>query len=368
MKTRRLDLWTVASAAIMFAAVCGGALAAAYGDWTVQDSNGHVEYATVNAQGDAFRMDCDAGATGTGGASASLTINGQTPPPGSIAKINVTGLGDDPAEFRFSVGESGQITTNCRECADNYLAMWRALRRGYDVIVTLEDGTTSTFSLKGTTNALAEKACVPDFYRIAAVDETASGKQAEFSGASKLVIVQQLRDSCKARWADDQERQLYCLRLQFSALDELSDVVKTYRGNAAAERIIGDCAAKSKDEATGSTDYEIALSCAKKQIDVLPTGSLPDGAAMNSMAGTEAGDQQPAPETVISTETEPDAGTPTASQPRQATAADSADTGETNSANRRSDKCLGAARPQWYTNEQGRRKYRCVVPGRIKLR
>ena len=364
----RVGFWSVASAAMMSAAIGGGALAAAYGDWTVRDSNGHVEYATVNAQGDAFRMDCDAGATGTGGASASLTVNGQTPPLGSIAKINVTGLGDDPAEFRFTVGEGGRIATNCRECADNYLSMWRALRRGYDAIVTLEDGATSTFSLKGTTSALAEEACVPDFYRIAAVDETASGTQAEFSGASKLVVVQKLRDSCKAKWADDPERQLYCLRVQFGALDELSEVVKTFKGNAAAERNIGDCAAKSKDEATGSTDYEIALSCTKEQIDTLPTGSLPDNAAMSPMAGSKVGDQRPAPETVTARETVPEAGATTASKPRKASAADSADAGETNGTIGRSDKCLGVARPEWYTNEQGRRKYRCVVPGKMEHR
>lgn len=26
-------------------------------------------------------------------------------------------------------------------------------------------------------------------------------------------------------------------------------------------------------------------------------------------------------------------------------------------------KCLGEARPRWYTNAEGRRKYRCVIPG-----
>lgn len=26
-------------------------------------------------------------------------------------------------------------------------------------------------------------------------------------------------------------------------------------------------------------------------------------------------------------------------------------------------KCLGDAKPKWYTNEEGRRKYRCVLPG-----
>jgi hypothetical protein len=26
-------------------------------------------------------------------------------------------------------------------------------------------------------------------------------------------------------------------------------------------------------------------------------------------------------------------------------------------------KCLGEAKPKWYTNEEGRRKYRCVLPG-----
>ncbi len=29
--------------------------------------------------------------------------------------------------------------------------------------------------------------------------------------------------------------------------------------------------------------------------------------------------------------------------------------------------CLGAARPAWYTNKDGRRKYRCVLPGKSKL-
>lgn len=32
-----------------------------------------------------------------------------------------------------------------------------------------------------------------------------------------------------------------------------------------------------------------------------------------------------------------------------------------------SGQCLGEAKPAWYTNKDGRRKFRCVVPGKTKL-
>ena len=39
------------------------------------------------------------------------------------------------------------------------------------------------------------------------------------------------------------------------------------------------------------------------------------------------------------------------------------ETDKTKTASKPASKCLGEAKPKWYTNKEGRRKYRCVLPG-----
>lgn len=54
-------------------------------------------------------------------------------------------------------------------------------------------------------------------------------------------------------------------------------------------------------------------------------------------------------------------------RPTQVAALDSAPPKSQRTARAKSGECMGEARPAWYTNKDGRRKYRCVKPGKTKL-
>jgi hypothetical protein len=73
----------------------------------------------------------------------------------------------------------------------------------------------------------------------------------------------------------------------------------------------------------------------------------------------------PAEETVTAAEAPAQAEKP--AKPKNAetkkAGAKKSETEETKTASKPASKCLGEAKPKWYTNDEGRRKYRCVLPG-----
>ena len=157
---------------------------------------------------------------------------------------------------------------------------------------------------------------------------------------------------------------------------------------------------------TGSLP-ETAPSAAKPMVKVFrpkPVASSTTGSPVAKKVPVQSGPPQPVPETVVAVEeppqiepassgpdqlvekqpnaagglatTEPQAAAETmpetdpspAPEPRVADRAASADGGTEETTRHRNDKCLGAARPHWYTNKAGKRRYRCVIPGKTQLR
>lgn len=102
-------------------------------------------------------------------------------------------------------------------------------------------------------------------------------------------------------------------------------------------------------------------------LPAVPPAALAAGAAQSPAAEPERADAvAPAAETE---QAEAPAEPEEAAKPKKAEAkkpaAKKKDDGEAQTAAeaKMASKCRGEAKPKWYTNEEGRRKYRCVLPG-----
>lgn len=119
--------------------------------WVSGFAMGTVEASIDDGMGSSLTMSCQDGTNGQ----VYLNLSGQ--PATGVVRFDVGGqIFELPALY-----EGGRLNVECRACADNYTALWTALRSGTQVIVS--DATNEAIlSLEGSSNALSPEPCIPD--------------------------------------------------------------------------------------------------------------------------------------------------------------------------------------------------------------
>ena len=70
----------------------------------------------------------------------------------------------DDNRFEMTVwADGGRLNLDCRVCADNYTALWQALRSGSNLIIT-QGSNQARFSLRGSATALDPVPCLPEVW------------------------------------------------------------------------------------------------------------------------------------------------------------------------------------------------------------
>jgi hypothetical protein len=118
-----------------------------------------LEYWVKNKSNDTFMLTCDVGSAAADGPGAMISINKKDPPAQSTVTIRTQGK-----NYQLFFDKSGKLNTDCHSCADNWVHLWSAIRRGKTMKVTYPHGEAATFSLQGASKALPKKACTPQFY------------------------------------------------------------------------------------------------------------------------------------------------------------------------------------------------------------
>jgi hypothetical protein len=102
----------------------------------------------------------------------------------------------------------------------------------------------------------------------------------------------------------------------------------------------------------------------KQQIAAEPTAADTAPSSADPVMAAEAPASAEEPAKAKTAEEPAEAKTAEAKKPDvKKTGAKKAETGKAKTAAKTPSKCLGEAKPKWYTAEDGRRKYRCVLPG-----
>ena len=130
---------------------CGQQAASSEGVWVSGFAMGVVEASIDEGIGSSLTMSCQNGMNGQ----VYLNLSGQ--PATGVVRFDVDGqIFELPAW-----AEGGRLNTECRACADNYMALWEALRSGTQVIVS--DATNEAIlSLNGSADALSPEPCMPE--------------------------------------------------------------------------------------------------------------------------------------------------------------------------------------------------------------
>ena len=129
-----------------------GSATAPTNEWVQGFGMGVTESWTRDSDGNYILFACTNGSNGT------LHVNFRgAPATGDQISFNVDG-----EEFNLPLWpDGGRANVECRVCADNYTALWTALRAGNQV--TISDGLNeSVLSLKGSASALDPEPCIPE--------------------------------------------------------------------------------------------------------------------------------------------------------------------------------------------------------------
>lgn len=127
------------------------------GRWRSGFGQGTLEYGIKNdsAGSDEIYIACSETST-----MMYFSIGGAEPPASSQVILTI---GND--EFQILTNEKGIGVTDCHVCADNFDALWPALRSGSVVWVSYQDGKRTKFTLDGSSKALPPERCKADFWR-----------------------------------------------------------------------------------------------------------------------------------------------------------------------------------------------------------
>jgi hypothetical protein len=134
---------------------CGsGSATAPANEWVQGFGMGVTESWTRDSDRNYIGFACTNGSNGT----LHVSFRG-APATGDEISFNVDG-----EEFNLPLWpEDGRANVECRVCADNYTALWTALRAGSQVKVS--DGVSeAVLSLKGSASALDPEPCIPEGY------------------------------------------------------------------------------------------------------------------------------------------------------------------------------------------------------------
>lgn len=130
---------------------CGQQSTSAGNVWVSGFAMGVVEASTEDSKGNSLTMSCQDGMNGR----VYLTLSGQP------ATGDVRFLVDGQSYELSAWADGGRLNVECRACADNYMALWVALRAGKQL--TVSDGTNEAIlSLNGSADALSPDPCMPE--------------------------------------------------------------------------------------------------------------------------------------------------------------------------------------------------------------
>lgn len=120
--------------------------------WVSSYRMGWLEAGTRDNAGNEIFFACQDGYNGQ----LSIQLNGGPLPHGDVEFIVDTDV------ISMSMMPDGvTVRTDCRVCAENYKALWRAIAAGNRLTVNTSDARTAVFSLKGSKAALATEICEP---------------------------------------------------------------------------------------------------------------------------------------------------------------------------------------------------------------
>lgn len=119
--------------------------------WVSGFAMGVTEASTSDGKGNSLTMSCQDGMNGQ----IYLTLDGQ-PAMGDV-RFDVDGQSFELSSW----AERGRLNVECKACADNYMALWEALRAGSQVTITAANRQ-ATLSLDGSADALSPEPCVPE--------------------------------------------------------------------------------------------------------------------------------------------------------------------------------------------------------------
>jgi hypothetical protein len=126
------------------------------GDWIAVESAGVTAYATRGSSDSRVEIRCDVARTDDFSATGiAVELNGLVAPSNADVRFDVDG---EVITFKFAPAGSPSFS-DCPDCAARFDALWRRIRAGSRLMVTYSDGTTATFSLRGTARLLPTEPC-----------------------------------------------------------------------------------------------------------------------------------------------------------------------------------------------------------------
>ena len=138
-------------------AISSPALAEPVGRWLSGFGQGTFEYGIKN---DSVGSDEVYIACAEDNTYISFTVGGVSPRQGSNIIMTI-----GPDEFVVMAGKNGYFQTASHVDADNFHALWDAMRAGQNLRVRLSTGQSTNFTLKGAAKVLPKAPCKTDFAR-----------------------------------------------------------------------------------------------------------------------------------------------------------------------------------------------------------
>ena len=238
--------------------VAGPALAQQSGTkWRERQQDGVVEYLTENSSGDSFMLSCKAGGHSSL-ASGRIVIGGTGPGKKGSIKVSIDGVG-----LNVAVGQDAGMTTGCLTCAENYVAMWTALRTGYDLEVQFQDGRNAKFSLEGSGTVLPELPCMPG--NNLAQNAPLPRKKPNLDATPAIARCQELA-------GENPDEQKKCMFGQIEAIGEVVTLSNDFVGSQVYALIFDSCQfEQAPDGSEFFSDWRALHDCLKRSISTTAT-------------------------------------------------------------------------------------------------
>lgn len=233
-----------------------------FGHWNAGGGQGVAEYWTENTDGSRFMLTCD-GNAGLGHPAhpnhAGWSVDGIHTPKNSSITVAIDGR-----TYQLFTDDAGDATTKSRIVADNYIALWAALRKGSEAIVTAQNGKSVAFSLEGSGKALPAAPCTPDHYFKASQQATTAAPSPNTPSSGQDEIISELKRICREKWGTDYEMIEYCQGKQMKALVNLGGLLESFSKGSAQRDILNRCL--DKWEKGKGSDWETVEYCYGRQL------------------------------------------------------------------------------------------------------
>ena len=121
--------------------------------WTFTEISGVRRFMAETDKGDRFAIWCTHTARGTTPV-LEMRLEGNLPSPGELVRLLI-----DHSMIRFHADNYGLVRIDCLLCIDQTVWLWEMLRGGSLLQVIFDDGSHSSFRLKGTRTVFGAKPC-----------------------------------------------------------------------------------------------------------------------------------------------------------------------------------------------------------------